>query len=905
MGTQPGLCLFLLLLQGPAAGVPLGSELLPRTPKAFPHTRKEAQARRWLCEEVALCQPGFSPERYTFTVSRPHLERLRVLGKVNFEDCTERTRIPYISDDTRFRVDRDGTVRVNRPLSLHGHDLNFSLHAWDMAGKQHSARVTVRSHRHGQHHPVSDQLAQGEVLTFPESGPGLRRQKRDWVIPPISCSENEKGPFPKKLVQIKSNKDRETKVFYSITGQGADSAPEGVFIIERESGWLEVTQPLDREAIGRYILFSHAVSENGVPVEDPMEIIIKVTDQNDNRPEFTQSLFQGSVAEGAIPGTPVMRVSATDKDDSEDTYNGVITYSILSQEPQESSGQMFTINSDTGLISVLTSGLDREKIPEYKLILQAADMQGQGLTNTATAIITIKDINDNPPIFDPTTYEATVPENEPDYLVARLTVTDADEKGTAAWRTKYMIVKGNEGGDFVITTDPETNDGLLRTTKGLDYEMSKKFVLEVTVRNEDELSVSLATPPARVTVNVEDVNEAPIFVPSEKLVKQSEDLAVGQVVATYTAQDPDKFMQQTIRYSIGSDPAGWLKINPDNGIILSRAPLDRESAFVRNSTYSAIILASDNGMPSATGTGTLLLQLLDVNDNPPLPEPRNFEICNHKPEPQKLAIVDKDIPPNTHPYSAELMMGSSANWTAQVNPDNTLTLVLIKTLEPGEYSISLKLTDAQGLAQITTIKAQVCNCEGAVTNCERRAMVAGGMGIPAILGILGGILALLILLLLLLLFARGRTKVKEPLLPPEDDTRDNVYYYDEEGGGEEDQDYDLSQLHRGLDARPEITRNDVVPTLMPAPQYRPRPANPDEIGNFIDENLKAADTDPTAPPYDSLLVFDYEGSGSEAASLSSLNSSEDQDQDYDYLNDWGNRFKKLADMYGGGEEDDY
>lgn len=49
------------------------------------------------------------------------------------------------------------------------------------------------------------------------------------------------------------------------------------------------------------------------------------------------------------------------------------------------------------------------------------------------------------------------------------------------------------------------------------------------------------------------------------------------------------------------------------------------------------------------------------------------------------------------------------------------------------------------------------------------------------------------------------------------------------------QDYDLSQLHRGLEARPEVIRNDVAPPLMAAPQYRPRPANPDEIGNFIDE----------------------------------------------------------------------
>lgn len=32
-----------------------------------------------------------------------------------------------------------------------------------------------------------------------------------------------------------------------------------------------------------------------------------------------------------------------------------------------------------------------------------------------------------------------------------------------------------------------------------------------------------------------------------------------------------------------------------------------------------------------------------------------------------------------------------------------------------------------------------------------------------------------------------------------------------------------------------MIRNDVAPTLMSMPQYRPRPANPDEIGNFIDE----------------------------------------------------------------------
>ncbi|KAM9625810.1 cadherin-1-like isoform 2-T2 [Morphnus guianensis] len=228
------------------------------------------------------------------------------------------------------------------------------------------------------------------VLTFPEPGHGLRRQKRDWVIPPISCPENERGPFPKQLVQIKSNKDKETKVFYSITGQGADTPPVGVFIIERETGWLEVTKPLDREKIDKYVLFSHAVAANGQPVEDPMEIIITVMDQNDNRPVFTEAVFHGTVAEGAEPGTPVLQVLATDADDAVSSSNGVVVYSILRQTPDQPQPHMFAISSSTGVISVAAAGLVAQAVPEYTLEIQAADMEGYGLQATATVLIKVQ-----------------------------------------------------------------------------------------------------------------------------------------------------------------------------------------------------------------------------------------------------------------------------------------------------------------------------------------------------------------------------------------------------------------------------------------------------------------------------------------------------------------------------------
>lgn len=126
-------------------------------------------------------------------------------------------------------------------------------------------------------------------------------------------------------------------------------------------------------------------------------------------------------------------MTATDADDAVESYNGVIAYSILSQEPREPHPQMFTVNRATGTLSVIASGLDREvstaaprgrvparagltgslsvclsvcppqRVREYTLTVQAADLDGEGLTTTALAVIEIADVNDNAPEFDPKT----------------------------------------------------------------------------------------------------------------------------------------------------------------------------------------------------------------------------------------------------------------------------------------------------------------------------------------------------------------------------------------------------------------------------------------------------------------------------------------------------------------------
>uniref|UniRef100_A0A8C4X7X2 Cadherin-1 n=1 Tax=Erpetoichthys calabaricus TaxID=27687 RepID=A0A8C4X7X2_ERPCA len=761
---------------------------------------------------------------------------------VDFDICTDQNRFLFICDDNRFKVEIDGTIKVKHDIKLHHGQINFSIHGWHSVGKKITSRVTVEYQRpHHTGHELNDQTESQNIQMFPHPSSGLKRHKR-LTIRPIGIPENQRGQFPKQVVQMKSEKPKNSILHYSITGPGADLPPVGLFIIDRDSGWILVTETLDREKQSEYLVSFQF---------DPLGIIVFVVmDENDNKPEFISNTFIGNVNEGSQPGTSVMTVTATDKDDPT-TDNGMFKFSVLSQT------HLFPIHKCLPLTKILgpfvSSQLDWIE-SEYTLVIQVADMNVAGFSNTATASIAVLDQNDNAPQFNPTNYIQNVPENAVDFEVVRLIVTDNDEHHTPTWNAKYRIVKGNDGGNFGITADPDSNDGIVKTIKGLDFEAKQQYILLVTVENEVPFSTPSSTSTATLTVTVEDVNEAPVFIPPTLSVPVKEDVPLNTFIATYQAKDPDIEM----KYCIGNDPAGWLNVDKESGIITVKQAMDRESPFVKNDKYTSLIYAYDNVNHPATGTGTLVLLLEDVNDNGPVVDVvGDVHFCNQKPPPQEFSVVDPDSVGNAGPFRAELLREARMNWAVSMN-------------DTGNTVFNL----------------------GGLGKCTGHVMIFKSF------------FPLFFIVILLLWLRRMRRVKKETFLPEDDDdNRGSLFNYNEEGGGEEDNTYELIQLHRGLDARPRLYRDDVEPSVMPAPQYQPRPANPDDIMSFIEDNLKMADNDPSVPPYDTLLVFHYEGAGSDAGSLSSLNSdSSGGDQDYDFLYQWGPRFKKLADMYGGGED---
>ncbi|XP_007477378.2 cadherin-15 isoform X2 [Monodelphis domestica] len=709
-------------------------------------------------------------------------------------------------------------------------------------------------------------LAQGLRLSTGRSVPpgplylwrhptGLNRVRRAWVIPPISVSENHKK-IPYTLVQIKSDKQQQGGVIYSIKGPGVDEEPLGIFSIDKFTGKVFLNAMLDREKTDHFRLKAFALDLGGSTLEDPTDLEIVVVDQNDNRPVFQQEVFTGHILEGAIPGTYVTKAEATDADDP-DTDNAALRYSILDQGETEH----FSIDELTGEIRTVQVGLDREVVGVYNLTLQVADMSGEGLTNTAIAVIYVDDINDNAPEFTSEEFSMKANEAFGGIDVGRLEVQDKDLPGSPNWVAKFTILEGDPDGQFAIRTDPKTNDGILSVVKPLDHESREHYQLRVSVQNDAPLQGSApkaARGLATVTVEVQDVNEPPIFYTNPLRASVAEGAAPGTEVTTFFARDPDTQQHQQLSYFKDYDPEDWLRVDRATGRIQTKRAINPASPFLKDGWYRAIILASDDASPARTATGTLSIEILEVNDHAPLLASPTGTICSDPGQGSGLIIgaMDEDLPPHGAPFHFQLSPGSpelTRNWSiSQLNV--THAWLRLRTEAPeGLYSLALLLQDSgqppQQLEQLLNVT--VCRCgEAGVCAPGTAALLAGGAGISlvALVIVLASVILLLLLVLLVAIFERFRQRVREKGLLDglQDDVRDNILNYDEQGGGEEDQDaYDINQLRHPVstvELVPQTSfrgrqplRKDTPYHRVPPQPSRALPTSPSDIADFISD----------------------------------------------------------------------
>uniref|UniRef100_A0A669DEU7 Cadherin 13 n=1 Tax=Oreochromis niloticus TaxID=8128 RepID=A0A669DEU7_ORENI len=642
----------------------------------------------------------------------PHMQT-----SFEFDDCAGNEDVTFGVSDPGFHVDGDLNLVPLRDL-LHSEPVLFirglSAHADDLA------QVDIIGTPGRSAATLGDIV--GQKLPY--------RSKRSLLVPNISISENERGPFPKFIGQLISMGQPREQIF-RMTGPGADQDPKGLFTIDMNSGTVSVSRSVDREASDSYQLEVSTTDYSGNLIEGPQVFRIKVIDQNDNRPIFKEPRYTGEVLEGSPTGTTVMTMTAFDADDP-NTDNAVLRYNIVKQSPDKPSPNMFYIDAERGdIVTVIAPTLlDRETLPTttYELEIVAKDMAGSevGLTGTATATITITDKNDHAPEFTHPLFEAHVYEGSTG-VVVNLTVDDRDDPATAAWRAMYSIISGDPIQSFEIQTNPDNNEGMLSVVKPLNYEASEFLSLLIRVENEDPLVPDVGYGPsstATVHVRVEDINEGPVFFPDPLIVTRMENIPVGSFVASLNATDPDILEKQSIRYAVLQDPAGWLSVNPVRGTVNTSASLDRESPYVYDNKYTAVFIATDNGTPPATGTGTLIIHLEDYNDNAPYVLPSVARVCEDAYD-VTVAVVggwDKDLPPNAAPFKIELGKQPDLDKTWKVTRVNSThsQIMLLRSLKKDNYQLPLLITDSgvPPLSNNTEVKVQVCICNKNRMHCS-------------------------------------------------------------------------------------------------------------------------------------------------------------------------------------------
>ncbi|XP_018591317.2 protocadherin Fat 1a isoform X3 [Scleropages formosus] len=387
------------------------------------------------------------------------------------------------------------------------------------------------------------------------------------------------------------------KLVYVISGGNAESR----FIVDMDTGWLQVYSPLDREAADHYTL-NVTVYDLGIPQKSSSRLLdVNILDANDNSPLFLQGSYSAEISENTVIGTEIIQVEATDKDLG---VNGEVRYSLVADTSQ------FAIHERTGVVTV-KSPLDREVHPVYILKVAAQDQATNEpqLISTVILKVVLEDVNDNPPKFIPSSYQVKVREDLPiGTVVLWLEAYDPDVGQSGQLR--YSLVDSGDG-NFEV----DKLSGAVRIVKNLDYE--KKQVYNLTARAKDKGKPVSLSSTCHIEVDIVDVNEnlhRPSFPSFVDKGTVKEDAAIGTSVMKVTAQDEDKGRDGEIRYSIRDGSGlGVFIIDEGTGVIRTQELLDHETT----PHYWLTIYATDQGVVPLSSFIEVYIQVQDVNDNAP------------------------------------------------------------------------------------------------------------------------------------------------------------------------------------------------------------------------------------------------------------------------------------------------
>ncbi|KAA0709478.1 Protocadherin-1 Cadherin-like protein 1 [Triplophysa tibetana] len=452
---------------------------------------------------------------------------------------------------------------------------------------------------------------------------------------------------------------------------------------------------LDREQRDSYDLNIKVVDGGSPPRQSSALLRISITDANDNAPKFEKSHYEGELPENSPTGHSVLQVKANDSDMGP---NGEVTYSI--HQASAPAQRLLGIDRNTGIIFVKGT-VDREEWSMHKFYVQAKDNGPQSKSSKALVTIIVKDQNDNKPSIKIrgiglVTHEdgiANISEDMPiGTAVALVEVSDNDEGENAV---VTCVVAGDV--PFQLRSASEMGNDrkrkyFLQTTTLLDYERIKEYRIEIVAVDSGNPALSSTN---SLKVQVTDMNDnTPVFSPTLYVVEFAEENQPGDKVLDVVATDADSGTNAELIYSItgGSIPEGLFEINPNTGEVRVMSQLDREQL----DHYQFLVAAADKGVPSLRGTATVVLKVLDRNDNDPkfMLNGYSFSVQENMKPPSPVGMVtvnDYDEGENAHVQLS--VEPDNGKFIIQNGTNTILSTISFDREKESTYSFRLKAVD--------------------------------------------------------------------------------------------------------------------------------------------------------------------------------------------------------------------
>ncbi|XP_063155973.1 protocadherin gamma-B5-like [Candoia aspera] len=426
---------------------------------------------------------------------------------------------------------------------------------------------------------------------------------------------------------------------------------------------LVLQKPLDRERQESIHLVLTAIDGGEPRKSSTVQILINVTDANDNPPIFTQEVYKVSLRENAPTGTTVLQTVASDAD--EGLYAQIrYHFSNIPGNAQEK----FSMDPIKGTITLMKT-LDFEENKEYTITVAAKD--GGGLVTHCKVQIEIVDENDNYPEVTLVSLFTPLPEkSRSGTLIALINVKDKDA-GDNGKITCYLQ------DDLPFNILPSSNNYYtLLTDRPLDREKTSEY--NITVIATDKGIPPLSTNKT-ISLQISDINDnAPAFEKASYSIYVPENNPSGASIFQIQAFDPDVDQNSQITYSILTSNieelpiSSYISIHSETGTIYAQRSFDYEQFR----EFQLQVKAQDGGSPSLSSNVTVRVFILDQNDNSP-------QILSPSPDSKDSALFEM-IPRSAE---ADYLVTKVVAVDADSGHNAWLSYHLIQATEPALFTI--------------------------------------------------------------------------------------------------------------------------------------------------------------------------------------------------------------------------